>query len=324
MAHINKKQLSNVMKHLETLYPLIKHDFLTFNHTLESWLKKSETMDVIEGIKLIVPSVCCTIEEYSDDDPSFDAILSYIIEHSDGRPSWINLKPFDIYNKNQFVDFGMIRFASSFYGKTFEKFIDDISKIFRLNNLFNLSLQNKFFYKKLRHVVLCHFLMTIGFVFYHFQMSIILDNADPHLHECVRNSIFELISINTSINNTKFNEEDLPNYENIYYAILNKKNKVNTPAKKMEKIYDMHYHMMSLVYSMTQAEFKEFVSKNPDFNVHFNDQKSLKYRLILFRTKKYFLSMVNIEIKKNEEIESIENIFPKILNTHDMYLTIEI
>lgn len=75
----------------------------------------------------------------------------------------------------------------------------------------------------------------------------------------------------------------------MHNPIISSYNKDNNKSRKMRKIYDLFYPAINSINRMDNSMFCDYVTKNIDFKIYFNDEDKENYKKI-FYIDKYFFS----------------------------------
>lgn len=291
-----------IIKKLAKKYQYIKNNKGTFSYTLGYWLGKYAKIDPwIELLNYIQ-------QQYNDGDINLDNIFSKM-----DMEKKITFHKYNIYHKHKLEDFHIFKFASDFYGESLDILCEDIKMLFCIKKISSKiiipeKLLNSPLGKDIEHLLVCRNLQIISFVFYHFKISVILENDEKEFHLMVKHSIIKTI------------KKKLPcDAEHIYrFAILDKWG-VNNLLEKMKIIYDIYAPAITAITSMCNEEFIWYISKNLDFLVYFHEFGHNPKKI--FYSDKYFLVMAYVPLNNTKKYYKIT---PKILNINTGCLTIEI
>jgi len=215
--YLFKKRFNKIIEHLCEQYPFMKGKY-TFPATIKSWLRKSEHRSVV--IYLIR-----VIQRYLTDKKTMADILSSMPTNAFSNK---RKKIYQIYMEHKIEDFGMIKSAAEFYGKSINDFSKEIMQLFDTDYV-PMNIQSELnIFKDLMHIITCITLMMMGLVFYHFRISIILESSTASYHNFVKDTVIEIIE-----NNYTFDESIFDAYPELNYLIQNEKLNKSTCLSKI-------------------------------------------------------------------------------------------
>ncbi len=277
----------NIINRLKSLYPYVNNHSDIFYITINSKLniKPNNTFIINNFIQMLTLYNNTKYINHNNDLNLNDIINDDIFNlniHLQCNTHENSVKLIDIvktYSTHKLSDFKLVCFAANFYNTTIDQLSNDFNHIMNYDNMVNnlkICIDNINLKNDILHIINCSKLLIVGFVFFHFKISIILENHCRMYHEFIIEKIisnkikYSDITINKIIDNKLL---QIKKFIDI--------NDTNDLLLKYNKIYDIFEPMIDFI--KTKNSFSKYIKQNADLMIeipiYYNKPVSLKKNL---------------------------------------------